>query len=303
MTVGPASSRSAEPDRTVLLVVFLFGAATTALLLLAHFDVFRGSVTATRGQGSGVAATQQRQLAPFRSVELAGSNNVTIRVGGKQSVLVHADSNLLQRVTTVVHAGRLVIGNTPGSFTSKSPMSVEINMPSLSALRLSGSGNVSATGIKTSSLTMSLPGSGVLHAAGSAMRLTVTVAGSRRGAARATRRPGRARGRARLRFPRGYRNRQPERFRSGRRGDHVLRSPGTPDDKRHRQRDDLPGERLVLSSAMLLRSSHKISVVSPGCGRRHAAASSVACHMSHMNAPCVLASHSPIAPGSTNLIL
>ena len=178
MTVGPASSRSAEPDRTVLLVVFLFGAATTALLLLAHFDVFRGSVTATRGQGSGVAATQQRQLPPFRSVELAGSNNVTIRVGGKQSVLVHADSNLLQRVTTVVHARRLVIGNTPGSFISKSPMSVEISMPSLSALRLSGSGNVSATGIKTSSLTMSLPGSGVLHATGSAMRLTVTVAGS-----------------------------------------------------------------------------------------------------------------------------
>ena len=162
----------------MLLVVVLFAAATTAVVLLAHFDVFSGSATSSPAQGSGVAATERRQLAPFRSVELAGSNNVTIRVGGRQSVLVHADRNLLQRVTTVVHAGSLVIGNAPGSFSTTSPMSVEIRMPSLSVVALSGSGNVVATGIKTRSLTISLPGSGVLRATGSALQLTATLNGA-----------------------------------------------------------------------------------------------------------------------------
>ena len=33
-------------------------------------------------------------------------------VGGEQSVVVHADGNLLDRVTTRVRGGKLVIGNT-----------------------------------------------------------------------------------------------------------------------------------------------------------------------------------------------
>src|SRR5262245_51190311 len=54
------------------------------------------------GTGSGVAATQARSVAPFTGVDLAGANNVVIRVGAKQSVVVHADDNLLRRVTTRV---------------------------------------------------------------------------------------------------------------------------------------------------------------------------------------------------------
>ncbi len=86
------------------------------------------------------------------SVELAGGNNVVIRVGKKQSVVVKADDNLLDRVTTEVQSGRLVIGNTPGSLTTKSPMSVEIDVPTLDALTLTGSGNIVVNGIKAESL-------------------------------------------------------------------------------------------------------------------------------------------------------
>ena len=88
--------------------------ASTGLLLLVETDVFRGSSSAS-GQGSGVAASQTRDVAGFSGIELAGSNVVTVRVGGTQSVVVHADDNLLSRVTTQVRAGSLVIGNTPGT--------------------------------------------------------------------------------------------------------------------------------------------------------------------------------------------
>jgi hypothetical protein len=127
---------------------------------------------------AGIAATQTRSLASFTGVELAGSNNVSVHVGEKQSVVVHADENLLGRVTTVVEDGLLVIGNTSGTFTTEKPMRVVVSVPSLDTLRLTGSGVVSVAGVTSSSLTLTLAGSGVLRAGGTATRLEVTLDGS-----------------------------------------------------------------------------------------------------------------------------
>jgi Putative auto-transporter adhesin, head GIN domain len=129
-------------------------------------------------QGSGLAATQSRVLATFSRLDLAGSNDVTVTVGGRQSVVVHADSNLLRYVTTRVVAGTLVVGTTAGRFTTKSPMSVEISVPSLAAVQLSGQGQISITGIDASRLTVTLPGSGALYAGGTVTELDVTLSGS-----------------------------------------------------------------------------------------------------------------------------
>jgi hypothetical protein len=117
-------------------------------------------------------------VAPFKSVELAGSNNVVIHVGGKQSVVVKADDNLLDVVTTEVHSGTLVIANTPGSFSTSTPMSVEVVVPTLDALTLAGSGNLVVDGIDAQSLAVALPGSGTLSGSGTAARLDATVGGS-----------------------------------------------------------------------------------------------------------------------------
>ncbi|MGZ4183897.1 MAG: head GIN domain-containing protein [Gaiellaceae bacterium] len=130
------------------------------------------------GTGSGVAATQARSLPPVTGVDLTGANNVVVRVGARQSVVVHADSNLLGRVTTQVSSGSLVIGNTPGTLNARSPMFVAVSVPSLDALTVQGSGNISVTGINSPSLTVRLPGSGTIRAAGTTARLDVAIGGS-----------------------------------------------------------------------------------------------------------------------------
>jgi hypothetical protein len=181
MTVAPTPLRGRHaPHRLqlALAAVLLLALIAIAVVLLIRYDVFGSSSSSSAVQGSGRAATQTRELQRFSSVELTGSNNVVVHVGGKQSVVVHADDNLLRHVTTRVHAGSLMIGNTSGSFTTKSPMSVEVSVPSLEALTLTGSGVISTTGIKTSSLTVTLAGSGVLRASGSATRLDVNLGGS-----------------------------------------------------------------------------------------------------------------------------
>jgi Putative auto-transporter adhesin, head GIN domain len=98
-------------------------------------------------------------------------------VGRRQSAVVHADSNLLGNVTTRVVAGTLII-DTTGSFTTKSRMNVEVSVPLLTALTLSGSGQVSVTGIDAPQLTVSLPGSGTVYAGGTVTQLDVTLDGS-----------------------------------------------------------------------------------------------------------------------------
>ena len=152
-------------------------AAYTTLLILAAIgvvllarDVLPGSSRSSGVPGSGVAATSTRALPNFSGMDLAGSNNVTVVAGARQSVVVHADSNLLSRVTTQVKAGTLIIGDV-GSFEAKSPMYVEVSVPSLTALDLSGSGNITVTGIRASRLTVTVPGSGDIAASGSVARL------------------------------------------------------------------------------------------------------------------------------------
>lgn len=74
-------------------------------------DVFDHSARSGAVVGSGVPASETRNLPPFDGIELAGSNNVAIRLGREQSVVVHADDNLVARITTRVSGGKLVIGD------------------------------------------------------------------------------------------------------------------------------------------------------------------------------------------------
>jgi Putative auto-transporter adhesin, head GIN domain len=178
MTIAPTPLRHPHTSHRYPLAI----AATLVLLGLGVFLLLQsggsdGSSSSSAVQGSGVPATQARALMEFSSVDLAGSNNVVVRVGGEQSVVVHADDNLLDNVTTRVQAGSLVIGNT-GNFTTESPMSVEIVVPSLRALTLSGSGLVSLENVHAQELTVALSGSGVLSAGGTVTRLVASLGGS-----------------------------------------------------------------------------------------------------------------------------
>lgn len=160
----------------VISVVVVVGALSVTLTLLRghHGDLLPGS-SAVRG--SGVASSESRNLPPITAVELAGSNNVTVRVGAPQSVVVHADDNLVGHVRTTVRSGALVI-ETTGSFSTRAPMRVSVVAPAVTSVSLSGSGNMVVDGVSTSSFTASLPGSGQMLVAGHTGRLQASLQGS-----------------------------------------------------------------------------------------------------------------------------
>lgn len=176
-TPTPTHRRRATPPGLLAFGLTLAAAAVViAFLLVRHSEL--GSSSSSLTVGSGRAISQARTVAAFSKVELAGSNIVTIRVGRPQAVVVHADDNLVGRVTTTVDGGRLVIGDRGRGFSVRSPMSVAVTTPSLDALILSGSGAVDVSGVDTPRLAVSLPGSGAVRAAGSAGTLDVVITGS-----------------------------------------------------------------------------------------------------------------------------
>jgi hypothetical protein len=180
VTSTPRRGGQAAHRRRPVLIVVLVLAATGALLALAVIGALllahKVESSSSPVQGSGIAATQIRVVPPFSRIDLTGSNKVTVVADGKQSVVVHADSNLIGRVTTRVLAGTLVIGNK-GSFTAHSPMSVEVSVPSLAAVTMNGTGTISVSRIHASRLIMTLSGLGAFYASGTATHLNVTVDG------------------------------------------------------------------------------------------------------------------------------
>jgi len=179
MAITSAPQRSDQPSQhlqpsliVAVIAVLVLGAIGVALALRGDHSS-SGSVI----QGSGVEATQTRALPGFTSVNLAGDNEVNVVVGAPQSVVVNADTNLISHVTTRVAAGTLIIGET-GSFTSHAPMNVDVSVPSLTVLNLSGDGQISITGISAPQLTVTVPGSGLLSVSGTVTRLDVTLAGA-----------------------------------------------------------------------------------------------------------------------------
>jgi hypothetical protein len=181
MTIAPTSFGSGRPGRHGHRLAFagIFALVVVGVTTAIGFAIASDSSTSSNTvQGSGVQITESRAVPAFGSVELAGSNNVFIRVGEERSVRVSGDDNLTDRVTTGVDAATLVIGSKPGSYSTSSPMRVEVSVPSLRDLTLSGSGNVLVTGLDGQRFTVTISGSGVVRASGTTDKLDATISGS-----------------------------------------------------------------------------------------------------------------------------
>lgn len=150
-----------------------------AAIVVGVVLLVRGNGTSSPAtlRGSGTQAVQGRAIPRFHAVDLTGANNVVVYVGGPQSVSVRADSNLIKYVTTRVRGGTLAIGQSR-SFTTNSPMSVEVSVPSLDAISLSGTGVLEVTGVKAAHLVVRLAGTGTLTVTGRTNVLDASMAGA-----------------------------------------------------------------------------------------------------------------------------
>jgi hypothetical protein len=147
-------------------------AALALLVLLTACEVELGSGP----KGSGVETTSRRATAAFTRVDLRGDAQVSIVAGRTRSVTVRGDDNLIGRVKTKVEGDTLVISTR--HYRSKIGMSVEIGVPALNGVELSGSGSIDVHELSGAFFSAGLSGSGEIEVDGTVDELDLDISGS-----------------------------------------------------------------------------------------------------------------------------
>jgi hypothetical protein len=149
-----------------------------------------GACTSANGNGSGDSAsggearTGQRSfdVGAFRSVDLAGSHDVVVAVGGAPSVRAEGNAEALERLDIRVEDGALRIGSRRDGWFSGSRrgrVTVHVTAPALDGASIGGSGDMRIDRIQAEAFEASIAGSGDLEiGALQARRAEFSIAGS-----------------------------------------------------------------------------------------------------------------------------
>jgi hypothetical protein len=152
-------------------------AFTLALIAVTVISGCANSTTSVTG--SGTMSDETRELADFSRIELRTMGQVTVTLGEPAGVQLRVEDNLMPLVETNVRDGWLVIESPPNTTLSPT-LTIEINvtMPELAEIKLSGAGLIQADGVTGESLVTTIAGSGNVVLSGTVDRQTVDVPGA-----------------------------------------------------------------------------------------------------------------------------
>jgi hypothetical protein len=97
-------------------------------------------------------------------------------VGAPKRVVIRGDDNVLRLITTKVADGTLVVSQA-GDFNSHRGVQVDVAIPSLVGVALSGTGNLAVTGVRADRFKVDLSGAGRLEVSGTARRVDASLTG------------------------------------------------------------------------------------------------------------------------------
>ena len=133
---------------------------------------------------SGQNGRRDFQVGAFDRVELAGSQNVVVKVGGAPSAYAEGDTGLLERLEVKVEGGVLRIGQKKGKWKfgwskDHGAITVHVTAPSLRGAEVAGSGDMKIDTVQVDQFSASIAGSGELEVASLRAKTTsFSIAGS-----------------------------------------------------------------------------------------------------------------------------
>jgi hypothetical protein len=163
---------------------------------LGNWGSFSGAL-----RGSGVVATQARQVVDFNSIVIDYPADITVTQGDATSLSVQAEDNLLPQLATRVSGSTLYIENSQPDWNRRvSPTKTvriqitvkdlqQVDFPSAGTLQvtnfqadrleisISGAGTVTLSGLTAHNLTVNLSGAGTITAGGAVENLDLDISG------------------------------------------------------------------------------------------------------------------------------
>jgi hypothetical protein len=128
-------------------------------------------------QGSGVLATEKRDISGFNGVDVGGVFQVEMVAQKDYSVEVTADDNIVPMVKTCVSNGILKI-QSDGRFSNSNPIRVRISAPNIESIRAAGASKVTVSELKNSSVDVDTSGASRVSLSGETSNLTIEVSGA-----------------------------------------------------------------------------------------------------------------------------
>lgn len=123
-----------------------------------------------------------RNVSTFDQLKIAGPFDVTLSPDRVGSIQIDADQEMLDKIITEVKNGALIIRMKKRSYFSTNPwktIAIDVPMPNLRAIHLSGSGKVhNTTAFSTDNLEVKLAGSGSITLLTNATNVNSQLSGS-----------------------------------------------------------------------------------------------------------------------------
>lgn len=111
--------------------------------------------------GTGPIVTETRTITDFNSISLEMDATVNITQGNEFKVDVLAQSNILDNIQTTINGTTLHVKHKNNIYIKSDPITINITMPSISNLDVSGSGSLNViNALITSTLDVEVSGSG-----------------------------------------------------------------------------------------------------------------------------------------------
>jgi len=127
--------------------------------------------------GSGDLVTETRDMKDFTRIKLSGSMDLYITAGKDYEVKLTFDDNLIDLIETEVRGKTLKIWSYE-SYNSSRGCRIDITVPALEEVQLSGSGDIEIYDLKGDMFEYTVSGSGDLQVSGEVDEVEIKVSGS-----------------------------------------------------------------------------------------------------------------------------
>ena len=129
-------------------------------------------------QGTGILATESRDVGGFSRVTLSGVGHLIVEQGATEALTITADDNILPLVTAEVYGDELMLGTLPGTrFASPHNIVYSLTVVDLEALAVLGAAVVEIRRLQTDRFAIRIDGVAVVTATGRADEQDVGLAG------------------------------------------------------------------------------------------------------------------------------
>ena len=132
-------------------------------------------------KGSGNPKTETREVEPFHAVDLGGTFELVVHVdpANEQKLEVSGDDNIVPVISTKVSGGTLDVEIDGANLVRpKTPMKIEVWVPNLDEVEVSGSADVDVEGLHGERFELDVSGSADSDLSGTVDTLVVNVSGS-----------------------------------------------------------------------------------------------------------------------------